>query len=54
MSRVSKQLCVYADYILMTARTKQTLNETFTKLNEEAEKLPLLININKTTRIQKE
>jgi hypothetical protein len=44
----SKQICTYADDILITASTKQALSKTFNKLKDEVEKLGLLINLNKT------
>lgn len=43
-----KQCIAYADDIMITARTKQALLETFTKLKDESQKFGLLINENKT------
>lgn len=47
ISSRSKQICAYADDILIIARTKQALNKTFNKMTDEVEKLGLKININK-------
>jgi hypothetical protein len=46
ISTRSKQICSYADYIIIIASTKQALNKTFNKLTDEVEKLGLKININ--------
>jgi len=43
-----KQVCVYADDVVLVTRTKQTLTNTFQKLKQEAEKYGLAINQNKT------
>jgi len=43
-----KQVCVYADDVMLVTRTKQTLTNTFQKLKQEAEKYGLAINQNKT------
>jgi hypothetical protein len=48
ISTRSKQICAYADDILIIASTKQALNRTFNKLTDEVEKLGLTININNT------
>jgi hypothetical protein len=48
ISTRSKQICGYADDILIIASTKQALNKTFNKLTDEVEELGLKININKT------
>jgi hypothetical protein len=47
ISTRSKQICAYADDILIIASTKQALNRTFNKLTDEVEKLGQKININK-------
>jgi len=39
-----KQVCVYADDVVLVTRTKQTLTNTFQKLKQEAEKYGLAIN----------
>jgi hypothetical protein len=43
-----KQICAYADNILIIGRTKQVLVDTFCKLKQEALKVGLIVNINKT------
>jgi ubiquitin len=43
-----KQLSAYADDVLIMARTKQTLIDTFLKLKNEALKYGLTVNENKT------
>jgi hypothetical protein len=43
-----KQICAYADNIMIIGRTKQVLTYTFFKLKQEALKAGLIININKT------
>jgi len=43
-----KQVCVYADDIVLVTRTKQALINTFQKLKQEAIKYGLAINQNKT------
>jgi hypothetical protein len=43
-----KEICAYADDIVITGRTKQVLTDTFFKLKQEALKAGLIININKT------
>jgi len=43
----SKQICAYADDIVIIASTKQALNKTCNKLTDEVEELGLKININK-------
>ena len=44
----SKQLCAYADDVLVVARTHHAMVETFNKLKKEAEEVGLIINVNKT------
>jgi len=43
-----KQICAYADDIVIIGRTKQTLIDTFCKLKHEAVKVGLIVNNNKT------
>ena len=43
-----KQVCVYADDVVVVTRTKQALTNTLQKLKQEAEKYGLVINQNKT------
>jgi porphobilinogen deaminase len=43
-----KRLSAYADDVLIMARTKQTLIDTFLKLKNEALKYGLIVNENKT------
>jgi len=43
-----KQVCIYADEIVLVTRTKQALINTFQKLKQEAIKYGLIINQNKT------
>jgi hypothetical protein len=43
-----KQICVYADDIVITAITKKALIETFIALEREAKQAGLIINIDKT------
>jgi len=43
-----KQVCVYADDVVLVTKTKQTITNTFQKLKQEAEKYGLAINQNKT------
>jgi hypothetical protein len=43
-----KQICTYTDDIVIIGRTKQSLIETFCKLKNEAQKVGLIINNNKT------
>jgi hypothetical protein len=43
-----KQICAYADDIVIIGRTKQVLINTFCKLKQEALKVELIVNINKT------
>jgi hypothetical protein len=43
-----RQVCAYADDILIMARTIQALADSFMKLNEEAQKAGIVINMNKT------
>ena len=48
ISTRTKQLCAYADDVVIIARTQKALKETFITLQNEAEKLGLIINTNKT------
>jgi hypothetical protein len=50
MNTRTKQLCGYADAII--ARTQKALKETFITLQEEAERLGLTVNTNKTKYMQ--
>jgi hypothetical protein len=43
-----KQICAYAEDIVILGRKKQVLTDTFLKLKQEALKANLIININKT------
>jgi retron-type reverse transcriptase len=43
-----KQVCVYADDVVLVTRTKQALANTLQKLKQEAEKYGLVINQCKT------
>ena len=43
-----KQICAYADDIVIIGRTKQAISDTFCKLKQEALKAGLIINNNKT------
>jgi hypothetical protein len=43
-----KQVCVYADDVVLVTRTKQALVNTLQKLKQKAEKYGLVINQNKT------
>ena len=43
-----KQICAYADDIVITGRTKQILIDTFCKLKHEALKAGLIVNNDKT------
>jgi hypothetical protein len=43
-----KQVCVYADDVVLVTRTKQALINTLQKLKQEAEKYGLVINQNET------
>jgi hypothetical protein len=42
-----RQVCAYADDILIMIWTKQVLADSFIKFNEEAQKAGLVINVNK-------
>jgi porphobilinogen deaminase len=42
-----RQVSAYADGILMMARAKEALADSFIKLDEEAQKAGLVINVNK-------
>jgi hypothetical protein len=46
ISTKSKQLCAYADDIVIMSRTKRPLEETHTVLKQEAEALGLITNQN--------
>jgi len=48
ISTRTKQLCAYADDVVITARMQKALKETFITLQKEAEKLGFIINTNKT------
>ena len=52
ISTRTKQLCAYADDVVTIARTQKALKETFITLQNEAEKLDLIINTNKTKYMQ--
>jgi hypothetical protein len=41
-----KQVCVYADDVVLVTRTKQALINTLQKLKQEAEKYGVVINQN--------
>jgi short-subunit dehydrogenase len=45
ISTKSKQLCPYADDIVLVSRTKKSLEEIYTELKQEAEALGLTIKI---------
>jgi hypothetical protein len=47
-----RQECAYADDILIIARMKQALTDSFIKLNEEVQKAGLVINTNKTNSLK--
>jgi hypothetical protein len=47
ISSTLRQLCAYADDILIMARMKQALADSFIKFNEEAQKAGLVIYVNK-------
>ena len=52
ISTRTKQLCAYVDDVVIIARTQKALKKTFITLQEEAEKLCLIINTNKTKYMQ--
>jgi hypothetical protein len=52
ISARTKQLCAYADDVVIIARTQKALKETFITLQKEAEKLGPVINTNKTKYVQ--
>jgi hypothetical protein len=52
ISTRTKQLCAYADDIVIITRTQKALKETFITLQEEAERLGLTVNTNKTKYMQ--
>jgi hypothetical protein len=52
ISTRTKQLCAYADDVVIIARTQQALKETFIILQKEAEKLGLIINTKKMKYMQ--
>ena len=43
-----KQICAYADDIVIIGRTKQAMKDTSCKLKQEAVKVGLIVNDNKT------
>ena len=47
-----KQLCAYADDVAIIARTQKALKETFITLQEETERLGLVISTHKTKYMQ--
>jgi hypothetical protein len=47
-----KQCVAYADNILITSRTEQSMVETFLQLKEQSEQLGLIINLHKTKYIK--
>jgi hypothetical protein len=52
ISTRTKQLCAYADDVVIIARMQKALKETFITLQKEAEKLGLIVNTNKTKYMQ--
>jgi len=52
ISTRTKQLCAYADDVVIIARMQKALKETFITLQKEAEQLDLIINTNKTKYMQ--
>ena len=52
ISTRTKQLCAYADDVVIIARTLKALKKTFITLQKETEKLGLIINTNKTKYMQ--
>jgi cob(I)alamin adenosyltransferase len=52
ISTRTKQLCAYADDDVIIARTQKALKETLKTLQQETEKLGLIINTNKTKYMQ--
>ena len=52
ISTRTKQLCAYADDVVIIARNQKALKETFITLQKAAEKLGLIINTNKTKYMQ--
>ena len=48
ISTRTKQLCAYADDVVIITRMQKALKETFITLQKEAEKLGFIINTNKT------
>ena len=52
ISTRTKQLCAYADDVVIIGRTQKALKETFITLQKEAEELGLIINTNKTKYMQ--
>ena len=52
ISTRTKQLCAYADSVVIIAKTQKALKETFITLQKEAEKLGLIINTDKTKYMQ--
>ena len=52
ISARTKQMCAYADDVVIIAKAQKALKETFITLQKEAEKLGLIINTNKTEYMQ--
>jgi hypothetical protein len=52
ISNRNKQLCAYCDDVVIIARTLKALKEKFIALQNEAERLGLTINTNKTKYMQ--
>jgi hypothetical protein len=52
ISTKTKELCAYADNVVVIARRQKALKETVITLQEEAERLGLIINTNKTKYMQ--
>jgi hypothetical protein len=52
ISTRTKQLCAYDDDIVIIARSRKALKETFIMLQEETERARLIINTNKTKYMQ--
>jgi hypothetical protein len=46
-----KQICAYADDVVIIGRTKQSLIETFCKLKNEEQKVGLIVKNNKTKHL---
>ena len=52
ISTRTKQLCAYADGIIIIARSQKALKEIFITLQEAAERAGLIINTNKMKYMQ--